>query len=172
MCGLLRSLYTHTSQPMKLQGCGTRHAGFVLKPTLDPLCAVCRTLQSTAKNMHINLKGIAIGNGLVEPLTQYGAYADFAFNNGLISKLQRDAVNAAYTAACAPAIKQCQAEQRALRLGATPVHGEAAGGAFDCVQAVDICQAGCAPPAASAIRLPAHVSRPACLNLLDARRGL
>lgn len=61
---------------------------------------------------HINLKGIAIGNGLVEPLTQYGAYADFAFSNGLISKVQKDTVNAAYTAGCAPAIKLCQAEQK------------------------------------------------------------
>ena len=26
----------------------------------------------------INLKGLAIGNGMTEPATQFGAYADFA----------------------------------------------------------------------------------------------
>lgn len=103
---------------------------------------------------HINLKGIAIGNGLVEPLTQYGAYADFAFGNGLISKQQRDAVNAAYTSTCAPAIKQCQQEQRALRLGATPPHGDGAGGSFDCVTAVDVCNAGCVLGVGSSLPAP------------------
>lgn len=34
----------------------------------------------------IPLAGIAIGNGLTNPKIQYGAYADFAYQNGLISE--------------------------------------------------------------------------------------
>lgn len=35
----------------------------------------------------VNFKGVAIGNGLVDPLNQYDNYATFAYHNGLISKL-------------------------------------------------------------------------------------
>jgi len=34
----------------------------------------------------VNLKGIAIGNGWVDPYNQYPAYADFAYENNLISE--------------------------------------------------------------------------------------
>lgn len=34
--------------------------------------------------LKINFKGMAIGNGLVNPLLQYPAYADFAYENKLI----------------------------------------------------------------------------------------
>jgi hypothetical protein len=34
----------------------------------------------------INLKGVAIGNGLTKPSVQYGAYADYALQEGLISQ--------------------------------------------------------------------------------------
>jgi hypothetical protein len=37
----------------------------------------------------INLKGVAIGNGLTNPAVQYGAYADFALQNKLISQSVR-----------------------------------------------------------------------------------
>ena len=40
----------------------------------------------------INLKGLAIGNGLTDPAIQYGAYADFAEKNGLISPTVRDTI--------------------------------------------------------------------------------
>ena len=40
----------------------------------------------------INLKGLAIGNGLTDPAIQYGAYADFAEKNGLISSTVRDTI--------------------------------------------------------------------------------
>jgi len=39
-----------------------------------------------ASNKDLNFKGVAIGNGLVDPLNQYDAYATFAYDNGLISK--------------------------------------------------------------------------------------
>jgi carboxypeptidase C (cathepsin A) len=34
----------------------------------------------------INLRGVAIGNGLTKPSVQYGAYADYALQEGLISQ--------------------------------------------------------------------------------------
>jgi carboxypeptidase C (cathepsin A) len=37
----------------------------------------------------INLKGVAIGNGLTMPAVQFGAYADFALQNNLISQAVR-----------------------------------------------------------------------------------
>ena len=40
----------------------------------------------------INLKGLAVGNGLTDPAIQYGAYADFAEKNGLISSTVRDTI--------------------------------------------------------------------------------
>jgi len=36
----------------------------------------------------LNLKGIAIGNGLVDPYNQYPAYATFSYENGLIGKTE------------------------------------------------------------------------------------
>jgi len=41
---------------------------------------------------HINLQGIAIGNGLTEPEIQFGAYADYALMNNLISQGLRDSI--------------------------------------------------------------------------------
>jgi len=38
------------------------------------------------------LKGIAIGDGLVDPYNQYPAYATFSYENGLINKLEFDAL--------------------------------------------------------------------------------
>lgn len=34
----------------------------------------------------LQFKGIAIGNGWIDPLRQYPAYAEFAYNKGLIKK--------------------------------------------------------------------------------------
>lgn len=67
---------------------------------------------------HINLRGLAIGNGLVEPLTQYGAYADFTYGVNLVSDQVRDRVNGAYNASCAPAIVACQASAAERRAAA------------------------------------------------------
>ncbi|XP_054785591.1 serine carboxypeptidase-like [Prosopis cineraria] len=36
------------------------------------------------EGIHINLKGFAIGNGETKPVTQYGAYTDFAYENNII----------------------------------------------------------------------------------------
>lgn len=40
----------------------------------------------------VNIKGAAIGNGMTAPAVQFGAYADFALQEGLISKGARDAI--------------------------------------------------------------------------------
>jgi len=51
--------------------------------------AIGYRIQTGNKNkegLHINLKGLAIGNGWVDPYQQYPAYADFAYNNGIISR--------------------------------------------------------------------------------------
>jgi len=45
---------------------------------------------------NINLKGIAIGNGWVDPANQYYGYADFAMYNQLINEVEFDADLAAY----------------------------------------------------------------------------
>ncbi|KAK9803587.1 hypothetical protein WJX72_002534 [[Myrmecia] bisecta] len=41
----------------------------------------------------INLKGLAIGNGLTDPAIQYGAYADYALLNKVIGKGLHDQIN-------------------------------------------------------------------------------
>ncbi|KAI8464535.1 MAG: serine carboxypeptidase III precursor [Monoraphidium minutum] len=41
----------------------------------------------------VNIQGVAIGNGLTMPAIQFGAYADFAQQNGLISEKTRDSIN-------------------------------------------------------------------------------
>jgi carboxypeptidase C (cathepsin A) len=40
----------------------------------------------------VNLKGVAIGNGMTNPAVQYAAYADFALQNNLISQSTRDSI--------------------------------------------------------------------------------
>lgn len=45
-----------------------------------------------ANSTDINLKGLAIGNGLTDPAIQYGAYADFALLNNLVPKPVHDAM--------------------------------------------------------------------------------
>lgn len=56
--------------------------------------------------LHLNLKGFAIGNGLTDPTIQYGAYADYAFEMGLISQTAHSAINKIYPL-CEHAIKLC-----------------------------------------------------------------
>ena len=51
--------------------------------------AISHYLQFEA-DVKLNLKGIAIGNGLTDPYQQYPAYATFSYENGLISKAWED----------------------------------------------------------------------------------
>jgi serine carboxypeptidase-like clade 4 len=116
----------------------------------------------------LNLQGIAIGNGLVEPLTQYGAYADFMADNDMIDADTQKLVNAAYHDACAPAITACQASSAAAaRAGATGAPGESVGaaGGMACIVAADTCNAGVMQPVLTAAAAKAHHS----INVYDIR---
>jgi len=48
--------------------------------------AISYYLTTVATDVQLNLKGIAIGNGLTDPFAQYPAYAPFAYENDLISE--------------------------------------------------------------------------------------
>ena len=71
----------------------------------------------------IPLAGFAIGNGLVDPAIQYGAYLDFAVQNDLLSPSVRDAAMTLYPA-CKMALEAC----------------DAASWDAECVAAVEFCQ--------------------------------
>lgn len=58
------------------------------------------------KNPKINLQGIAIGNGLVSPRHQYGFYADYAFDHGVVSSLTHSLMKATLPA-CLALIDNC-----------------------------------------------------------------
>ncbi|GAB2276808.1 hypothetical protein Dimus_011522 [Dionaea muscipula] len=57
-------------------------------------------------NIKINLKGIAIGNGLTDPGIQYPAYPDFALANKLIDKQSYDQIKQ-MVPSCQSAIQSC-----------------------------------------------------------------
>jgi len=44
----------------------------------------------------VNFQGAAIGNGWISPITQYGAYGPFAYENNLISERQYSSMNSTY----------------------------------------------------------------------------
>lgn len=58
------------------------------------------------EGIHINLKGIGIGNGLTNPGIQYQAYTDYALANNMISKSDYSLINLKLPD-CEMAIKQC-----------------------------------------------------------------
>lgn len=71
----------------------------------------------------INLKGLAIGNGLTDPAIQYGAYSDYALMNGLIGQAMHDNLKLLYPA-CRIALEVC----------------DGVDWAFECLLAVQFCQ--------------------------------
>lgn len=58
------------------------------------------------EGIHVNLKGFAIGNGLTDPAIQYGAYADYAMDMGIITQTEHDRINKALPL-CESAVKLC-----------------------------------------------------------------
>jgi hypothetical protein len=106
----------------------------------------------------------------VEPLTQYGAYSDYMYNQSLIDSQTHDAVNAAYNDACAPAITACQAASASAARSAagSGLLGTAAGaglGAMACIVAADTCNAGVVEPLLTAAAARAGHS----INVYDVR---
>jgi carboxypeptidase C (cathepsin A) len=65
---------------------------------------------------YMNLQGSAIGNGWVDPIIQYGAYAEFAYQNNLINTVTYEGLKGAYlvceglieSGAWPAALEECQ----------------------------------------------------------------
>jgi len=60
--------------------------------------AISHYLAFEATDVNLNLKGIAIGNGLTDPYEQYPAYAKFSYENGLISEKWDDVLKGGFKA--------------------------------------------------------------------------
>jgi len=45
----------------------------------------------------MNFKGMAIGNGWVDPYLQYPAYATFAYENNLVGKMEYEILKVGYS---------------------------------------------------------------------------
>nr|XP_027191076.1 serine carboxypeptidase-like 48 [Cicer arietinum] len=61
------------------------------------------------EGININLKGFAIGNGWTNPIIQYPAYTQYAFDMKLITKKDQDQINQMIPG-CQDAIKTCQSK--------------------------------------------------------------
>jgi len=81
----------------------------------------------------MNLKGLAIGNGLVDPETQYRAYPDFALQNGMISSGLHDKIHLAMPK-CSKLIRECNSDASRLARDAA------------CLEAVAFCTAAVYEP--------------------------
>ncbi|OWM68921.1 serine carboxypeptidase-like [Punica granatum] len=64
------------------------------------------------EGIHINLKGIAIGNGLTNPEIQYAAYADYALSMKLIGQSDYDDINS-QAPSCKQEAQDCQTSEAA-----------------------------------------------------------
>ena len=60
--------------------------------------AIAYYLLTEGTDVELNLKGIAIGNGLTDPFAQYPAYAKFSYENQLISKKWDEVLNGGFKA--------------------------------------------------------------------------
>jgi len=60
--------------------------------------AIAYELLTEATDVPLNLKGIAIGNGLTDPFAQYPEYAKFSYENKLISKTWDEVLNGGFKA--------------------------------------------------------------------------
>uniref|UniRef100_A0A7R9TQ83 Carboxypeptidase n=2 Tax=Prasinoderma coloniale TaxID=156133 RepID=A0A7R9TQ83_9VIRI len=86
---------------------GESYAGHYVPAVASYISKQNKELQG-GDSRHIDLKAIAIGNGLTDPLVQYSAYGDYVLERGLISKAFRDTIDLAYYAVCAPALLACK----------------------------------------------------------------
>nr|GMD25401.1 serine carboxypeptidase-like [Ipomoea batatas] len=76
--------------------------------------------------IYINLKGLAIGNGMTNPEIQYPAYPDYALDNNLISKSSHDEL-IQHIPECQKAVRKCNSNG-----------GSACGGIYLVMQYYDI----------------------------------
>lgn len=58
--------------------------------------AIAHYFMFNTTDLGVNLKGIAIGNGLVDPYSQYPAYATFSYENDLIGDLTYKALKVGF----------------------------------------------------------------------------
>lgn len=58
------------------------------------------------EGIHINLKGLAIGNGLVDPVSQYPEYSNFALQHGIVGETVYNGMRFALPA-CLTFIRNC-----------------------------------------------------------------
>lgn len=61
-----------------------------------PFIADYLTTEFSFKENGINLVGIAIGNGWVDPVSQYSGYSSFAYNNKLVNIIAKYALDAGF----------------------------------------------------------------------------
>lgn len=80
--------------------------------------AISYYLKNVATDVNLNLRGMAIGNGLTDPFAQYPAYATFSYENGLITKQWEDVLTGGFKA-CQGLIYESQhKESRVLDVAA------------------------------------------------------
>ncbi|GAQ90007.1 Serine carboxypeptidase [Klebsormidium nitens] len=108
------------------------------------VAAKVHAMNKAKQGPHLNLKGIAIGNGLTQPDIQYGAYANYAYQNQLIAKTTYEALRVKYPV-CATAIHACGTN-----------------GSVSCVAAFYICQTIVDPILAEANNMNIYDIRKKC----------
>jgi len=59
--------------------------------------AVAHYFMTHSEDLKINFKGIAIGNGWVDPYHQYPEYAEYAYDNNLIGLYQYGILKAGFS---------------------------------------------------------------------------
>ncbi|XP_004506097.1 serine carboxypeptidase-like [Cicer arietinum] len=76
---------------------------------IPALASRVRQGNKDSEGIHINLKGIAIGNGMTNPLIQYPSLPQYAVDMKLITKEDQDQINKLIPP-CEDAIKSCESE--------------------------------------------------------------
>jgi len=77
--------------PLPFYVTGESYAGHYI-PALS--AKIFRENMNNTKGIRINLRGLAIGNGLVDPLLQYPEYAPYAYDHGVVSQTEFDLMSA------------------------------------------------------------------------------
>merc|ERR1712156_761518 len=80
--------------------------------------AISHYLLNEATDVNLNLKAIAIGNGLTDPFAQYPAYATFSYENDLITKQWEEVLNGGFKACQALIYESNHKDGRVLDIAA------------------------------------------------------